>query len=130
MISVIELADMLDPVIFGINTGCLQGEVINLRWNQIDLAKGGVILDNRAYMTKSERVRMIPLSRAVIEFLRRRREAGITEFVLTLEGKAIDPNRLNKRFNVPVLMAKLNPYFYLHNLRDTSGAEPTTEDKG
>ena len=110
---------MLDLVVFGVNTGCRQGGVINLRWNQIDLAKGRVILDSRAYMTKSKRVRMIPLNRAAIELLRRRKEAASTEFVFTLEGKAIDPNRMNKLFKASVIKAKLNPHFHFHNLRHT-----------
>jgi integrase/recombinase XerD len=117
LLSVIDNADIADLVTFAVNTGCRQGEVISLLWSQVNLDERRLILDNRAYMTKSKRVRTIPLNKTVIELLKRRKEKSSNEFVFTLEGKEVDTNRMNKLFKKYVKKAKLNPSLHYHNLR-------------
>jgi integrase len=119
LLTVIDDGDMADIVVFGVNTGCRQGEVVGLRWSQVDIVRRQIILDNRAYMTKSKRIRTIPINKFVAELLIRRKNAAEGEFVFTLEGKPVRPDRMNKLFKKYVVKAKLNPALHFHCLRHT-----------
>ena len=58
--------DLKDIFIFAVNTGLRQMELLRLEWNQIDIAKKVLYLDNRNHLTKSKRIRALPLNEAVI----------------------------------------------------------------
>jgi site-specific recombinase XerD len=68
-------------------------------------------------MTKSKRVRSIPLNKTVVELLLRRKEKATNEFVFTLDGEAVKPDKMNKKFKKYVKGAKLNPSLHFHSLR-------------
>ncbi len=117
LMSVIDNPGLADLVNFAVNTGCRQGEVINLRWSRVDLVKRRLILENRGYMTKSQKIRSIPLNKAATELLARRKKELNCEFVFTLEGVQVEPNKMNKEFKKFIRKAKLNPLLYFHSLR-------------
>lgn len=55
-----QLPDDLKPVLaFGYYTGCRKGEILGLRWNQVDLTEGIVRLNPGE--TKNDEARVIPL---------------------------------------------------------------------
>jgi integrase len=59
-------SDELRPiVIFALDTGCRLGEILDLTWDSIDFGLGLV----RAWQTKTEREKTIPLSRRLREIL-------------------------------------------------------------
>lgn len=85
-----ELPDHLKPVLaFGYWTGCRKGEILNLRWHQLDLDAGVARL--RAGETKSGEGRLIPLAPELLEILRMHRErcagARPDDHVFTYEGR-------------------------------------------
>jgi len=83
------LPDHLKPVLaFGYWTGCRKGEILGLRWDQVDLQQGVVRL--RAGETKSGEGRVIPLVPELLELLRLHRQtAGDSEYVFCSNGGAI-----------------------------------------
>jgi len=80
------LPDHLKPVLaFGYWTGCRKGEILRLKWDQVDLEQGVVRL--RAGETKSGEGRVIPLAPELLEILRLHRQtAGESEYVFTYNG--------------------------------------------
>jgi integrase len=80
------LPDHLKPVLaFGYWTGCRKGEILRLKWSQVDLDQGVVRL--RAGETKSGAGRVIPLAPELLELLRLHRQfAGASEYVFTYRG--------------------------------------------
>jgi integrase len=114
---VIDNDEMKELVVFAANTGCRQGEIINLRWNEVDLKGCRMTLGNREHLTKSKRVRSIPLNKLALEVLEKRKDKSVSELVFALDGSPIDPTRLSKRFKKYVKRAKLNDGLHFHSLR-------------
>ncbi len=73
---VAECADHLKPiVIMALNTGMRRGEILNLKWDNVDMRHGFILLDK----TKNGERREIPISatlRATLEALPRRIDGG------------------------------------------------------
>ena len=80
------LPDHLKPALaFGYWTGCRKGEILRLKWDQVDLDQGVVRL--RAGETKSGEGRVVPLAPELVEVLRlHRQRAGESEYVFTYNG--------------------------------------------
>lgn len=73
LISVIDNPDIKDLVIFAVNTGLRQKELINLEWRNINLKTNTLTLDNNNFVTKTKRVRSIPLNKSAQEIVNKRR---------------------------------------------------------
>lgn len=113
--------DMRDAVIFSVNTGFRQMEMITLTWSQVNLNDRIVVLDNSSHITKTKRVRSVPLNPDAYEVVYKRylkRAEGI-EYIFTMNGKMIDANRLTQRFKKYVYASKINPKLNWHALRHT-----------
>ena len=67
-----ESEDLKDVFIFALNTGLRQMEIITLEWNQIDFDNKLLLLNNRNSITKSKKVRSIPLNQKTYEILVKR----------------------------------------------------------
>jgi len=73
------LPDHIRPVLsFGYYTGCRRGEILGLRWDQVDLIRGMVRLEPGE--TKNEEAREIPLVGDLLALLRLRRETRDSGF--------------------------------------------------
>ena len=68
----IDNQDYRDLVILAINTGMRQMELLTLTPKQIDLSRELIILDNRNHVTKSKKIRTIPLNESAKEVLQKR----------------------------------------------------------
>ncbi len=78
-----SLSDHVRPVLsFGYYTGCRRGEVLGLRWDQVDLIRGMVRLEPGE--TKNEESREIPLIGDLLALLRLRREERDSRFLIAL----------------------------------------------
>ena len=60
--------DVRPAVVFAVNTGIRQGELLSLTWGQVDLARKTITLT--ADKTKSKRTRRVPLNALALEALR------------------------------------------------------------
>ena len=117
LLTVIDNDEMKELVIFAANTGCRQGEIINLRWDEVDLKGCRMTLGNREHLTKSKRVRSIPLNKLALGVLEKRKDKSASELVFALDGSPVDPTKLSKRFKRYVKKAKLNEDLHFHSLR-------------
>ena len=68
--------DFYDLVLLGINTGMRQMELLTLTGEQIDLNKELITLDNRSHVTKSKKIRVIPINRRARIALENRNAEG------------------------------------------------------
>jgi integrase len=120
LLDVIEDEDLKDLVIFAVNTGLRQMELIMLEWRQINLTEKFLTLDNNnGHITKSKRIRTIPLNSACVEILQKRFANKISQNVFTLIDKPIDQGWLSRDFKHYVVNAGLNPKLNFHSLRHT-----------
>jgi integrase len=68
-----ELPDYMKPVItFAYYTGCRRGEILGLRWSQVDLAERVIRLEPGE--TKNDQARILPLAGDLYEVVKMRRE--------------------------------------------------------
>jgi integrase len=118
------LPDFLKPVIaFAYYTGCRRGEILSLRWNQVDLLSGVVRLE--VGTTKSGEGRLIPLAGELLELLKIHREDSAARypactFVFHVNGAPL--RQFNKEWNAAARLAGLasedgKPTKLFHDLR-------------
>ena len=113
--------DMRDLVIFAVNTGLRQAELINLTWNQISWEQNIVTLTNQVHITKTKRIRSVPLNPDALEILIKRFPQKIDglENVFTMFGKVINQDRISQNFKKYVYAAKIDSKLNFHSLRHT-----------
>ena len=119
LLRVIDKPDIKDLINFAVNTGLRQMELLTLQWNQINFKDKNLILDNRNYLTKSKKIRSIPLNIKALQILTEREGNKSGELIFTLKGESIDQHFLVKQFKQYVIAAKLNPALSFHSLRHT-----------
>lgn len=85
----IEEKDIKDLVIFAVQTGLRQMELITLEWRQINYKDRILILDNRNNLTKSKKIRTVSLSIKATQILISRELSKQSELVFTLAGERI-----------------------------------------
>ncbi len=73
-INSIDIKDFKDMVTVAVNTGLRQMELLTITKEQIDLISNVITLDNRNHITKTKKIRVIPMNRQVREILQRRIE--------------------------------------------------------
>jgi len=112
-----------DLIILAVNTGLRRGELVNLRWRDIDFESGFLTVRNSEdFQTKNGHERSIPIAPDAKTILERLSILGIDENGYVLKGK--NGSRLNasyasKRFKYYVRLAKLPDEIRFHSLRHT-----------
>lgn len=109
-------------VIFAVLTGLRRGEILNLRWSDVDLnGKLANIETNATWKTKQGKRRTIPLGDTAVVLLRSRLGRSCSEYVFTLNDKQISASWLTHLFKRYVRQANLsNPKLRFHSLRHTT----------
>ena len=116
---------LLDAVHLALGTGLRRGELINLRWGDVDLVHGSVHVRNReGWTTKSGRERVVPLVGDALAIARRlhgeRTEEDDEARVLTgVGGDPVNEDYLSKRFAFYRDLARLPKQISFHSLRHT-----------
>ena len=72
--------------LFGFETGCRKGEILKLKWEQIDFIRNVVRLNPNE--TKNKQGRVIPLSELMMWFLKNK-VSRCSDFVFTYRGKPL-----------------------------------------
>ena len=119
LISTIKSEDLRDLVILAVNTGLRQGEIINLEFSQIDFINRVITLDNQTHITKSKKVRSVPLNEMTFQILSKRVRKNGSPYVFSLNGNKINQDFLIHRFKKYVIDSKLIPKLKFHSLRHT-----------
>ncbi|MCL5030091.1 MAG: tyrosine-type recombinase/integrase [Bacteroidetes bacterium] len=119
LLNQIQEVDIKDIVEFAVNTGLRQMELISLEWSQVNLRERIIILDNKNHITKSKKIRTIPLNDNSLAVLNKRNETKIGQKVFMLNGKEITPCQLLRRFRYYIIKSELNNKLNFHSLRHT-----------
>ena len=117
-----------DCIILAVSTGLRRGELLNLRWQDVDTERGILHVKNRdGFRTKSGAERTVPVRGRALDVLRRRegeREGFHGYVIVDRDGNQPQPGRLSKGFKRMVRGAKLKGREDLrfHSLRHSCGA--------
>ena len=119
LLSFIEEGWFKEVIIFAVSIGLRRGELINLRWNNVDLQRKLLTIEsNPTFLTKSGRRRIIPLNESVYFLLQRKQSKDISEYVFTLNGKMLHDDWITHLFKRYVRAANLsNQNIHFHSLR-------------
>ncbi len=116
-----------DAIEIAAGTGLRRGELLNLRWEDIDLrARRLYVVNRNGFKTKSGQERIVPVRGAALRVLRRRHEEsdGAGPVLTDRDGLPVKPVRLSHRFKDMVRKAKLRGRedMRFHSLRHSCGA--------
>ena len=119
LLEIVKDDDLKDLILFAINTGLRQMELITLEWDQIDFSSLTLILDNQVNITKSKKVRNVPLNKTAFEILLERNKEVKVGKIFTYKEAAISQDFISKKFKKLVVKAEINTDFNFHSLRHT-----------
>lgn len=107
-----------DVFLFGVLTGLRRGEIVNLRWTDVNLeGKTAEIRSSVNYTVKAGKRRIIPLSDGALAVLIRRRQRSKSEYVFDRRGFQVLPGYVSHKLKWFVRRAGLNPRLHFHSLR-------------
>lgn len=117
VISLNKDFDLLDLSIFAVYTGLRLGELINLNWEQINFDMNFIILNNSSFITKSKKIRTIPLSKKALAVLKRKNR--LDEFIFNRNGQKYSDFYITKKIKSYIKEAGINSKLHFHSFRHT-----------
>jgi integrase len=133
------------PVLIALATGARRGEILALRWRNVDLDRGSLRVVGSLEQTKAglrfkspktEKARAITLPAFATDELRRLRKTqaeellalgvrqnGDTLLCARADGEPMQPRSLTHEFTVMVARLKLNPRVRFHDLRHSHATQ-------
>lgn len=109
-----------DIILLAVNTGMRREELLSLRWEQVNFKDRVLILNNRTHITKSNKIRPIPLNLISLQILNDRLLIDENKnYVFNDNGNKINGNWLTKKFKKYVIFSGINPQLKFHSLRHT-----------
>ena len=107
-------------VVFALLTGMREGEIINLRWFDVDLRNGFVKVEcSPNFKTKAGKRRTLPLNKAAMTMLLNKQQINPESLVFTLKGNKIDKYWINHLFRRYREKAGLTRPLTFHSVRHT-----------
>ena len=116
-------------VLLCLYTGLRIGEVVALKWNDIDLKKGMLSVNKTCYDTPEGLVfddpktvhsrRIIPLPRQIMPILREKRKTSKSDFVVSEKGKPVSVRSFQRSFELLLKRHRIEHRGF-HSLRHTS----------
>jgi integrase len=121
LINLVKENWLKEIIVLAVLTGMRRGEIVNLRWKDVDLARKVVhIRSSSSFRTKLGKQRMIPLSDVAAELLEARHARSTKEFVFTLNGRRIREGWVSHKFKYYVYEARFpDDRLHFHSLRHT-----------
>jgi site-specific recombinase XerD len=121
LILIIKENWLKELIIFAVLTGLRRGELVNLRWQDVDLKKRSLTIQSSlSFRTKYGKMRTIPLSEVAYQILLAKQNRAFGEYVFTLNGKRVMDTWISHKFKYYVYEAKLdNDKLHFHSLRHT-----------
>ena len=114
-----------DIFLFAFLTGMRLSEIIYLTWNSIDIINGIIRVGSDDFQTKSKEVRLIPITKPVLEILKRRKpKSSIKDkkYIFHHNGFAYQPDHISHLFKECVRNAGLSDEIHFHTLRASFGS--------
>jgi integrase len=122
LLNVIKQAWLKEAVVFTVLTGLRRGELINLRWQDVDLQRRVLIVQsNPTFKTKQGKKRTLPLNETAFHLLTLKHSHSIGEYVFMHNGKQIAEDWISQLFKRAVKdkEAGLNEKLHWHSLRSS-----------
>jgi len=119
LMNAVDNQELRDIIEFALNTGLRQMELLTLEWNQINFRDSLLILDNRNHLTKSKKIRTIPLNVKALQILTARERSKQSNIIFTYKGLPIKQDYISKTFKKFIKKADLNIKLNFHSLRHT-----------
>ncbi len=120
LLEVINNEEFRALVIIAVNTGLREMELLSLQWDQIFFERGILILDNQNHITKSKKIRTLPLNSKVLSaLLQLKQPDNSNELVFQFEKITNRPKFVQNNFRTYIKLAKLNKKLNFHSLRHT-----------
>lgn len=119
LITSINNNDLRDLILFDLNTGLRFGEVASLEWNQINFENKLLILSNRDFITKSKKIRAVPLNQTAFGILEKRKENSSSNIIFTYRGTKLNENTFSWTMKKQIKKAGININLNFHSLRHT-----------
>lgn len=104
-------------IILALHTAMRQGEILNLRWQDVDLFRKVIIVSK----TKNKEPKTIPMTDTLYELLKdKSKVVSMSGFIfVSRSGTKIDPSKLQMKFRKTLKMAEIER-FRFHDLRHTA----------
>ena len=112
--------DFRDLILFAVMTGMRSGEILSLRWRNIDLKSRLIHIRNSdGFVTKSKKSRSAPVADSLYNILISRNSSAEYVFV-TNKGQPFKQNYVSKKFKEYVRKAGLDDRLRFHSLRHSA----------
>jgi integrase len=121
LLGAVEESVLKDVFLFAVLAGMRQGEILSLRWADIDFGHKLInVVNSQGFQTKTGKCRNVPMNEAVFELLSRRKlTASVSPFVFHRKGLQLLPSYVQHRFKKYVRALGLGERFCFHSLRHT-----------
>jgi integrase len=111
-----------DVVVIALCTGMRLGEIVHLKWEDVDFARECINLENSGeFLLKTRKPRTIPLNKIALEVLKRLFHQGPLVFT-DAQGNSLDERRVSRKFKEHVRRAGLSEKIHFHTLRHTGAS--------
>lgn len=132
-IDTFEISKLLgDIVLFGFYTGFRVNEITTLKWSQVNFESRTIVLDNQTSVTKSKRIRVVPISTKILPMLLNRFNNRTTDnLVFNHNFSTRNINDLvSKNFKKCIKkLPQLNQSIHFHHLRSSFACALLNNDK-
>ena len=109
-----------DIVVFAVLTGMRRGEIINLRWEDVDFERRLIqVCNSEEFKTKTGKTRTVPMNENVYQLLKRRSHISSNGLIFLFEEKKIREDFVTKKMRHYSRKAGLNSKVHFHTLRHT-----------
>lgn len=103
---------------FAVLTGLRRGELINLKWSNINMEHKLLLVESSAtFKTKMGKRRSVPLSDTAVELLARMKADSSSEYVFTRKCKQLTDSWLSHKFKKTLRASGLDEGHNFHGLR-------------
>ncbi|MCX6137753.1 MAG: tyrosine-type recombinase/integrase [Ignavibacteriales bacterium] len=121
LISMIKESWLREIVIIAVLTGMRRGEILNLKWSNVDLKRNVIMIQSSpTFKTKTGKRRCIPLNETASYVLRQKSVLPQSEYVFTLNGKQIRDGWVTHKFKFYVYECRFqDDRLHFHSLRHT-----------
>jgi integrase len=120
LLSVVRETWLRNVIVFSVATGMRRGEVIHLRWEDIDMVRKVMMVGNSGdFRTKSGKNRVVPISDTVFGLLSDLAGRGSSGYVFQRNGRPLGASYLTHLFKEYVRCAGLPDGTHFHCLRHT-----------
>jgi integrase len=120
LLSLSQDQDLKDVMVGAVTTGMRLGELMALRWEDVDLIHRTILVkSSEGFVTKNKKKRIIPINTALAATLHRRRTGNPVDKVFQGEGRRFNAEVVSKGFKNLVRLAGLDERLHFHSIRHT-----------